>query len=108
MINMFDSYKCFKCLSDLVKQRKGCVICMDYSRYSIMDYGRLVRVFEPIVVVLTEKLYQLESQGFAANQSYIFGFSYGAQLALEAGKRFGRNKIQNIDGNFNYKYNNFN
>lgn len=63
-----------------------------------MDYSRLVRTFEPIVQILTAKLYELEAQGFDPSKGYIFGFSFGAQLSLEAGKRFGPHKIGEMDG----------
>lgn len=70
---------------------------MDYSKYSILEYGRLVRTFEPIVQTLVAKLYQMEIEGYDPNQGYMFGFSFGAQLASEAGRRFGIRKILEMD-----------
>ena len=78
--------------------RGGCIMCMDYNRYSKGDYFVLVSKFEKIVAVLTDKLYALEAQGFNPDNGYMFGFSYGAHLALEAGRRFGYQRIGQIDG----------
>lgn len=58
---------------------------MDYSRYAVESYVRLVRVFDPITQVLTLQLYLMDYMGFDMNN----GFSYGGQLATEAGRRFG-------------------
>lgn len=73
------------------------MICMDYSKYSALEYGRLVRVFDPIAQMLTAKLHQMEYRGFSDDNSYLFGFSFGAQLASEAGRRFGYRRINQID-----------
>lgn len=72
-------------------------MCMDYSTYSRLDYGRLVRLFNPIVEVLKFKLFELEGYGFNPDNGYMFGFSFGARLVAEAGLRFGERRIKEID-----------
>jgi len=63
----------------LNNHRGGCIICMNYSAYSI------------------NKLHQLVQEEFIPDKIFIFGFSFGAQLALEAGRRFGKKVIGRID-----------
>lgn len=78
--------------------RGGCIICMDYGRYTETEnYVRLVRQFEPIVEILTAFLYELNVMGFSMNRGYMFGFSYGGQLVCEAGRRIGIQSIADID-----------
>lgn len=82
---------------ELGTYRGGCIICMDYSRYAAESYVRLVRVFDPIAQILTLQLYLMDYTGFDMNNGYLFGFSYGGQLATEAGRRFGYKKLKEID-----------
>lgn len=72
---------------------------MDYSAFSRNpNYFGLVTQFEDIVNVLTEKLRQFQRQSFDPQQTYMFGFSFGAQVVLEASRRFGKRLIKQIDG----------
>lgn len=77
--------------------RGGCIICMDYGNYAAESYVRLVRLFEPIVQILTLELLLLEYIGFDMSKGYMFGFSYGGQLATEAGRRIGHQRLKDID-----------
>lgn len=70
---------------------------MDYSRYAAESYVRLVRVFDPIAQILTMQLHLLDYMGFDMNNGYLFGFSYGGQLATEAGRRIGHRRLKEID-----------
>lgn len=88
---------------ELGTYRGGCIICMDYSRYAAESYVRLVRVFDPIAQILTLQLYLLDYMGFDMNNGYLFGFSYGGQLATEAGRRFGRKRLKEIDSKSTHK-----
>lgn len=74
---------------------------MDYSRYAAESYVRLVRVFDPMAQVLTLQLHLLDYMGFDMNNGYMFGFSYGGQLATEAGRRFGAKRLKEIDSKSN-------
>lgn len=83
--------------SDLTVYRGGCIICMDYSRYSRQAYMALFGMFDSISEVLAGKLRQLERQGLSPDQGFLFGFSYGGRLALEAAQRFGPKRMSQID-----------
>lgn len=73
---------------------------MDYSKYAAESYVRLVRLFEPIVQILTLELLLLDYLGFDMSKGFMFGFSYGGQLATEAGRRIGHQRIKEIDSAF--------
>ncbi len=49
--------------------------------------------------ILVNKLHQLVQEEFIPDKIFIFGFSFGGQLALEAGRKFGKKLIGRIDGN---------
>lgn len=88
------------CLSlpDINIFRPGCIVCMNYYNYSKNgNYFQLVRNFDGIAEVLTNKLRQFKTQNFHPDNFLVFGFSFGAQLALEAGRRFGTKLIGQID-----------
>lgn len=72
---------------------------MNYSAYANnRNYLGVVSYFERIVNVLVDKLNQFVREQFIPENIFIFGFSFGGQLALEAGKKFGKNSIGRIDG----------
>lgn len=90
-------------VQDLVQNlqlyRGGCIIFMDYSNHSIVqDYFVLVRKFNQLSQVLVEKLLELEAQGFDPDNLFMYGFSFGAQLVINAGNLYGNNRIAEIDG----------
>lgn len=74
---------------------------MDYSKYAAESYVRLVRVFDPIAQILTMQLHLLDYMRFDMNNGYLFGFSYGGQLATEAGRRIGSRRLKDIDSKSN-------
>lgn len=97
-LNLFFSTVCFsRCSVELGIYRGGCIICMDYGRYASESYVRLVRLFDPLAQILTLQLYLLDYMGFDMNNGYLFGFSYGGQLATEAGRRIGYRRLKEID-----------
>ena len=86
-------------IRNLTYYRGGCVMFMDYDFFAKrIDYLWLVDQFRPIAAVLWKKLKQFEYEGYSADNGYMFGFSYGSRLAIEAGYNFGENRLQNIDG----------
>lgn len=86
-------------MKNLKRYRGGCIIFMDYSNHSmVQDYFLLVRKFAALSQVLVEKLRQLETEGFDPDNLYMYGFSFGAQLAINAGKLYGHQRIAEIDG----------
>lgn len=70
---------------------------MDYGYYARDSYVRLMRVYEPMVQILTLQLYLLDYLGFDMAKGYMFGFSYGGQMATEAGRRIGHQRFKEID-----------
>lgn len=68
------------------------------------SYVRLVRVFDPIAQILTLQLYLMDYMGFDMNNGYMFGFSFGGQLATEAGRRFGYKRLKEIDSEFLFHF----
>lgn len=88
----------FLCFSkELGTHRGGCIMCMDYGVAAAESYVRLVRVFDPIAQILTLQLHLLQYMGFDMSNGYLFGFSYGGQLATEAGRRLGYKRLKEID-----------
>lgn len=72
---------------------------MDYNAFSKNpNYFGLVGHFDGIAEVLANKLRQFQNQTFDPSNTFLFGFSFGAQLVLEASQRFGPKLIQQIDG----------
>jgi hypothetical protein len=78
----------------------GCIICMDYSNFSVNpNYFALVDQFDSILNVLVLKLKQFKTEGFKPENGYIYGFSYGAHLALHGSlKAYGNQSLGLIDG----------
>lgn len=73
---------------------------MDYSFYANNKNPKDLRTqFENITQVLTDKLNEFRSQIFMPRQFYLFGFGFGGQIVIQAGRHFGRRNIHSIDGN---------
>jgi pimeloyl-ACP methyl ester carboxylesterase len=87
-------------ISNLTVYRGGCIIFMDYSNYSINpNYFLLTPHFQNISDHLLRFMQQLDSEGFDFGNGYMFGFSFGAWLAIETAKTFGTKRFAEIDGN---------
>uniref|UniRef100_A0A4Y0BMS3 Lipase domain-containing protein n=1 Tax=Anopheles funestus TaxID=62324 RepID=A0A4Y0BMS3_ANOFN len=86
-----------KLRENLHLHRGGCIACMDYSSFSSGGYGGLVGVFRDIRDVLMHFLLQLRYEGIQFERTYVFGFSFGAQLSLDVGNRIGGQELEAID-----------
>lgn len=75
-------------------------MCLDYGYYAKDSYVRLMRVYEPLVQILTLQLFLLEYLGFDMDRGFMFGFSYGGQMATEAGRRIGHQRFKEIDSSY--------
>ncbi|XP_055590953.1 uncharacterized protein LOC129743036 [Uranotaenia lowii] len=64
--------------------RRGCIMVM------LPNFDRLTNA-------LVTFIRRLLSLGFESNRGFLFGFSYGAQMVLEAGRRLGDQKLARID-----------
>ncbi|XP_053685975.1 pancreatic lipase-related protein 2-like [Sabethes cyaneus] len=87
-------------VSNLTHHRGGCIVCMDYDGiYSVTSdyFTKLMPRFQTIVDALVGKLFELEAKGFNPEKGFLFGFSFGARIALQAGQMFGHGKLGRID-----------
>lgn len=73
---------------------------MDYGEFARFSYFHLLTNFDGIANALTVKLRHFRQHLFEPNKMFMFGFSFGGQLVLEAGRRFGERQIQQIDGEY--------
>lgn len=86
-------------ISNLTVYRGGCIIFMDYSNYSLNpNYFLLVEQFDNISSILLRFMQKLEVEGFDFSRAYMFGFSFGAHLALQTAIKFGAKRFKEIDG----------
>ncbi|XP_055634469.1 hepatic triacylglycerol lipase-like [Toxorhynchites rutilus septentrionalis] len=85
--------------SNFSTYRGGCVMLMSYGNDSrIIDYfSELMPHFNSLAEALANHLRRLERVGFDPGHGHMFGFSFGSHLALEAGRRFGFQKLDRID-----------
>ncbi|XP_063709233.1 hepatic triacylglycerol lipase-like [Culicoides brevitarsis] len=85
-------------MSNLTEARKGCHLFMDYSKYAAADYGTLVINFKYIMPALVNQFKILfDDHGYDGKKAFIFGFSYGAHLAVQSSHKFGMRRIGRID-----------
>lgn len=56
-----------------------------------------MRHFDAIAAALTHAMRQLQSLGFRLETGYVFGFSFGGQLAVEVGRRVGPQRLAEVD-----------
>jgi hypothetical protein len=83
---------------NLLTHRGGCVIVYQYFRFSRLEYILLIEKFRRLSNILLKMLLQLANEGHDPDNMFLFGFSFGAQLTLDAASRFGYQKIKEIDG----------
>lgn len=92
-------------IDNLINHRGGCIIIMDYSKIgNIVNYFALTPHFANISAVLLKKLKQLESENFDPAKGFMFGFSFGARLVIDAASKFGFQRFKNIDGKMEPKH----
>jgi alpha-beta hydrolase superfamily lysophospholipase len=81
-------------ISKLLQKRGGCVFFMDYSKYAVVsDYFALVSNFKSISAVLVKKLQQIANY----DRQFLFGFSFGSRLCIDAGFKIGNKVIARMD-----------
>lgn len=85
-------------ISNLTFHRKGCIVFMNYSYYSdTPNYFDLKRHFKPLANLVTRKLQQVRDGGISSDCMFLFGFSFGGRLVIEAAMKYGPGKISLID-----------
>lgn len=86
-----------KATRNFLHERGGCVFVVDYSYYCVGAYLNRPELFDGIQQTITQKYDLLERMGYHADNGFVFGFSYGAILALESAYKFGPRKIKRVD-----------
>lgn len=81
-------------INNLTYHRGGCVIFMDYSRYSKTPYTSLATHFHALSRHLVRKIRHVSDD---YGNIFLYGFSFGARIALEAGTRLGYQVLERID-----------
>ena len=85
-------------ISNLTVYRSGCIIFMNYSYYSDrINYFETLSFFKPLAYLVTKKLNQLRDGGVSSDQIYMFGYSLGGRIVIEAALNYGKNEIAQID-----------
>lgn len=88
-------------ISNLTLYRTGCIIFMNYSYYSDrLNYFEVISFFKPLANLTATKLNQLRASGVTGDQIFLFGFSFGGRIVIDAALRFGPNLIAQIDSKF--------
>lgn len=82
----------------LQEKRGGCIICMDLSHYSKnFNYFFFASQFPEVKNVLVDQLREMDEERFNFENGYMFGFSYGGHVVLEAAIDFGKQRFKMID-----------
>ncbi|XP_055539950.1 lipase member H-like [Wyeomyia smithii] len=86
-------------MPNMTAYRGGCIMFMSYGETgNQMDYfGDLVPHFEELANNLTNHYRRLEAFGFDPADGFVFGFSFGSQVAIQSGINYGANKLGRID-----------
>lgn len=85
-------------ISNLSFHRNGCVVFMNYSHYSDRNnYFEVISHFEPISKLVARKLRQVRDSGFSSDNMFLFGFSFGGRIVIEAALLYGPKRINQID-----------
>lgn len=91
-------------LVDKLKQyRGGCVITVNWEKYSGSFFQPWVQIFiysnwQKVAEVLSRRLFHLEREGVSPDKILLYGHSFGARISIHSGFLFGFNRIGQIDG----------
>lgn len=75
---------------------------MDYSDYN-KEYPYLITHYKAIAKILKDELISLREKGCRLQDSYSFGFSYGARLIVRAGDEIGSKQLGIIHRSYKNK-----
>lgn len=88
-------------VTKLLEYRGGCIIFMNYS--AIIDgsnYLHALSNWRNLSVDLTQKLREMENEGINPEKIFMYGYSIGGRLVIDAALNFGPDKIGLIDGEY--------
>lgn len=83
-------------ISNLSHYRGGCLLYMN-STNPQSNYFFVVANFQKISELLARKLKQIVDDGASSDDIFMFGFSIGGRIVIEAGLLFGPQQIGQID-----------
>lgn len=78
---------------------------MNWGKYSDnINYVYVVDVdWAKVSAVITRRLKQLETEGVSGDNIFMYGHSLGARLIVDAARNFGKGKVAQIDGSFEFR-----
>lgn len=85
-------------IEKLQKHRGGCIIYADSSVVLSSDYLKALSNWAMVSKVITNRLRDMESEGIQPGNIFMYGFSLGARIVIDAAIQFGKQKIGLIDG----------
>lgn len=86
----------------LVQYRGGCIILMDWTKYSNNIYYPSVFAndYKKISNAVSRRFFALQAEGILPENIFLYGHSMGARIFIDAAITFGPGKIGEIDGEF--------
>lgn len=88
-----------KLATKLVQVRGGCSVLYKYQAcVNDKDYVITLTLWHAMSQKLTTLLRRLEDEGYNPGDMFIYGFSIGSRIAIDAAISFGDQKIGNVDG----------
>lgn len=85
-------------IGNLSVYRQGCVMFMNYSYFSDRpNYFEVITHFKNISNLVTRKLRAARDEGFSSDNMFLFGFSLGGRIVIEAALNYGPKRIAQID-----------
>lgn len=90
-----------------LQYRGGCIIYFNYSAcIDNENYFQALEDWPSASAVITQKLIQIESEGFLPDNMLLYGHSLGAWVFIDAAINFGPQKVGLIDGEIEKNKNN--
>jgi Lipase len=84
----------------LLKHRGGCIVIMDWTKYSnnLRFFDVVNNDYKKVSNAFARRLTSLEASGVSPDNIFLYGFSMGARIFIDAAITFGPGKIGEIDG----------
>lgn len=84
----------------LLKYRGGCIVLMDWTKYSnnLKFFDVVNNDYQKVSNAFTRRLISLELSGVFPDNIFLYGHSMGARIFVDASINFGPGRIGEIDG----------